>query len=67
VLANHAGYTPRLFEHLLDGATRDVNLLPDAARSHVVVRQGLPRVKRRRGYPRYGSPRRLMYHYPHHL
>jgi SRSO17 transposase len=40
-LAEHAGYaTPRPFEHLLDGAVWDVELLRDAVRSYVVEHLG---------------------------
>lgn len=40
-LAEHAGYaTPRPFEHLLDGAVWDVDLLRDAVRGYVVEHLG---------------------------
>ncbi|ABW14007.1 transposase IS4 family protein [Parafrankia sp. EAN1pec] len=42
-LAEHAGYaTPRPFEHLLDGAVWDADLLRDAVREFVVDRLGSP-------------------------
>jgi SRSO17 transposase len=42
-LAEHAGYaTPRPFEHLLDGAVWDVEVLRDAVRGYVVDHVGGP-------------------------